>query len=82
MGKKSRAERRHHHDRMKQKVSKFYWIKNWFGTEESREEHIRQMAETRKPCSCLMCGNPRKHWKDKTMQEKRFEEKIWSDDEC
>jgi hypothetical protein len=82
MGNKSRADRRHHHDRMKQKVSKFYWIKKWFGTEESREEHIRQMAETRKPCSCYMCGNPRKHWKDKTMQEKRFEEKIWSDDEC
>jgi hypothetical protein len=32
------------------------------------------MAETRKPCSCYACGNPRKHWKQKTMQEKRFDE--------
>ena len=68
---RSRAERRHHHDRMKQKVSRFHWIKNWFGSKESREEHIRQMTETRKPCSCYMCGNPRKHWNDITIQEKR-----------
>jgi hypothetical protein len=32
------------------------------------------MTETRKPCSCHMCGNPRKHFKEKTMQEKRFDE--------
>jgi hypothetical protein len=31
------------------------------------------MAETRHPCSCHMCGNPRKHWKEKTIQEKRFD---------
>lgn len=71
---KSRAERRHHHERMKNKVSKFHWIKKWFGSNESREDHIRKMAETRKPCSCYMCGNPRKHWKDKTLQEKKFDE--------
>ena len=23
--------------------------------------------------NCHMCGNPRKHWKDKTMQEKRID---------
>jgi hypothetical protein len=33
------------------------------------------MAENRKPCSCHMCGNPRKHHKDKlTMQERRMNE--------
>ena len=73
---RSRAERRHNHGRMLSRVKKFHWLQPefWHGNEASREKHIRQMAETRKPCSCLMCGNPRKHWKDKTMQEKRFEE--------
>lgn len=76
MGKKSRAERRHNHERMIDKVKNFYWLQSdkYWGSEEKRQRHIRKMAETRKPCSCHMCGNPRKHWKDKTMQEKRFEE--------
>jgi len=25
-------------------------------------------------CSCHMCGNPRKHWKEKTLQEKKADE--------
>lgn len=71
---KSRAERRHNHERMLERVKKFRWLQPefWRGEEEAREKHIRQMAETRKPCSCDMCGNPRKRWKDKTIQEKRF----------
>lgn len=24
-------------------------------------------------CSCFMCGNPRKWWNEKTLQERRFE---------
>lgn len=27
-----------------------------------------------KGCSCFACGNPRKHFKEKTIQEKRFEQ--------
>jgi hypothetical protein len=71
---KSRAERRHNHERMLDRVKKFRWLQPefWHGDEKSREKHIRQMAETRKPCSCHMCGNPRKMFKEKTIQEKRF----------
>ena len=29
-----------------------------------------------KDCSCRMCGNPRKYFKEKTIQEKKFEEKY------
>lgn len=73
---KSRADRRHHHQRMIDRVKAFFWMKPkyYHGTEEARQKHILKMAETRHPCSCHMCGNPRKHWKDKTVQEKRFEE--------
>lgn len=72
---RSRAERRHHHERMLNKVKKFFWYKNWSSGEEHKDQHQRRMAETRKPCSCHMCGNPRKHHKDKlTMQEKKMNE--------
>lgn len=28
--------------------------------------------------NCVMCGNPRKMWKEKTMQERSFEQnKLW-----
>jgi hypothetical protein len=76
MGKKSRADRRHHHERMLDRVKGFHWLKQkfWNGSEEEREKHLRKMAETRHPCSCHMCGNPRRMFKEKTMQEKRFDE--------
>lgn len=80
---KTRAERRHHHRRMIDRVKNFGWIRSlrlWNTSEEERDRHIKQMAENRKPCSCYMCGNPRHHQKDKlTMQEKRALQK--SDDD-
>jgi hypothetical protein len=82
MGKKSRAERRHHHHRMLEKVKDFSFYKYGIWDEEEKLRHQRKVAETRTPCSCDMCGNPRKHWKDKTMQEKRFDEKVRTDNEC
>lgn len=83
---KTRAERRHHHQRMLDRVKSFHWLKKkfWNGTDEERELHLKKIAETRHPCSCHTCGNPRKYWKDKTMQEHRFEEKMktdWNEDE-
>lgn len=74
MGKKSRAERRHHHRRMLEKVKDFFIYQNHFWTEEEKLQHQRKLAENRKPCSCYMCGNPRRMFKEKTIQEKRFEE--------
>jgi len=71
---RTRSERRHHHQRMIDRVKKFPWLKSLrhFLSEEQQEEHILQLAENRQPCSCHACGNPRHHHKDKlTMQEKR-----------
>ena len=56
---RSRAWRRHHSFRMKEKAKKvFYW-------------HPKAIyyADNLKPCSCYMCGNPRKYWDEKTFQE-------------
>jgi hypothetical protein len=77
MGKKNRAERRHHHQRMLDKVKKFRIYEWFFWTEDQKLRHQRKVAETRKPCSCDMCCNPRHSDlnKDKlTMQEKRFKD--------
>lgn len=71
---RSRAFRRHHHDRMLNKVKDFDMYQNDFWSEEEKLQHQRKMAETRKPCSCHMCGNPRKVFKEKTLQEKKFDE--------
>jgi hypothetical protein len=84
MGKKSRAERRHHHKRMIDRVKEFFWLKpkHYHGSEEERQKHIRKMAETRHPCSCHMCGNPRKNWNEMTLQEQKAYIKEKFDNEC
>jgi len=71
---KTRAERRHHEQRMRAKVRKNYEVQQHrqFG-EDHYKEVIARRATTRKPCSCWMCGNPRKFFGEKTIQEKRAE---------
>jgi hypothetical protein len=32
---------------------------------------IRTLVNNRQRCSCSMCGNPRKYYNEKTMQEKK-----------
>ena len=97
MGKKSRAERRHHHQRMLDKVKDFFIYQSGFWkTEEDKFQHQRKLAENRKLCSCHMCRNPRRSawYKGEgklTMQEKKMKEdwenlkkdwnNIWNDDE-
>jgi len=39
----------------------------------------RRLRQTGKPCSCTMCGNPRKWRKEQTMQERRNDEKYWKE---
>jgi hypothetical protein len=78
---RTRAERRHHHKRMLEKVKSFSIYNYFFWTEDKKTRHQKKIAETRKPCSCWMCGNPRRFFKDKmTMQEKR-QEHIKHDDD-
>lgn len=32
---------------------------------------VGRHAVDRKPCSCAMCGNPRRYWREVTVQEMR-----------
>lgn len=58
--KDKRRLRRHHLRRMQKKSERIY------GT--------RKFANHLKPCSCWMCGNPRKYEREKTRQEWLHEE--------
>lgn len=53
-----------------QEIKKKKWVKrvisHWRPLDEST---IGFIAHTPHSCSCHMCGNPRKHWKAKTLQE-------------
>lgn len=61
-----RSLRRHHYIRIKNK-RRTYW---WNNVESPREGFV---VDTPTPCSCYMCGNPRKYFKEKTLQEKKFD---------
>lgn len=72
-----RAERRTKLETIKKKVEKYYG-----GTKSDRDKG--RLAHTRTPCSCAMCGNPRKHFKKVTLQEmikdEDFHEQITEED--
>jgi hypothetical protein len=66
---RSRAIRRHHEERVKARVRKYY---GGMGIGSPRQTGI--IAHTRSLCSCWMCGNPRRHLKEVTVQEMRAEQ--------
>ena len=77
---RNKAERLHHRKRITEKVENFEWLQpQYWQNEEARLHHIRLRVETRAPCSCDMCGNARRIWKQKTIQEKRQDQ--YKDDE-
>lgn len=62
----SRAEKFHHRERLK--VNR---RQHWGRDLLNEPEVLARAVNTPKPCSCLMCGNRRKHAHD-TMQERRI----------
>lgn len=73
---KSRSLRRHHAERIKQRIRKqrihcYSWLSN---LDDPRQ--VGRLAHTRKPCSCWMCGNPRRYFNEPTWREKRFDKVI------
>lgn len=66
---RSRAIRRHHEERVKARVRRYYG-----GMAMGSPRHTGKIAHARSLCSCWMCGNPRRHWKEVTVQEMRAEQ--------
>lgn len=62
--KMKRAIRRYHYKRLKYNRKKY-----WFAGKS--EKYLGMCVTTPSPCSCYMCGNPRKYFKSLTMQEKK-----------
>jgi hypothetical protein len=60
----SRAVRRHHEERIKHRVQKYY-----AGVHRGDPRRIGLIAHSRQLCSCFMCGNPRKWLDEPTRQE-------------
>ena len=67
---KKRAIRRDQEIRKKNKAKRIM-KENWgFSKDMITERSVGLTASTHgKPCSCPMCGNPRKYWNEKTRQE-------------
>lgn len=58
-----RSERRYRTQCIKEQ-RKSYW--GWW---KKTDAQLGVLSKTAKPCSCWMCGNPRKHWKQRTLKE-------------
>lgn len=72
-----RAERRHHNERVK---ARFYRINKLSQAWPSDEYHAGLYANHGCNCSCHMCGNPRRHFKQLTMQERKASQESFSCD--
>ena len=70
-----RGQRRARMAREKEKARAF--LRNVWQNDElaADEAYVGKRATTRVPCSCPMCGNPRRHGKSErlTLQERRAE---------
>lgn len=53
---------------MKRKVAEYY-----FGSHKGSMRRIGQLSRTKTPCSCSMCGNPRKYFGELTMRERKWD---------
>jgi hypothetical protein len=60
-----RALRRHHRARLRARRQRTLpWVRG-----DARR--LAQAIDTPVPCSCWMCGNPRRYFNEKTPQERR-----------
>ncbi|PWC73436.1 hypothetical protein TSH58_04505 [Azospirillum sp. TSH58] len=65
-----RARRRHDRARM---VAKAARLRPWAAFPQKGADNLAS-------CSCWMCGNPRRHWLEPTMQERRADQAAQADD--
>lgn len=65
---RGRALRRHHRERIERYVERVLMRVGFVP-----REHVCRYISTRVPCSCWMCGNPRRHFHERTRQERLAE---------
>lgn len=64
--------RRHYHkknlNKVRRMVREIFHIKG-----EDEDKVVCKFLHQRKPCSCMACGNPRRYFGEKTLQEIKSE---------
>jgi hypothetical protein len=63
---RSRSVRRHHERRLKSRTRAYF-----SGIARHNPRVAGKLAHCRTPCSCWMCGNPRRYSGEVTLQERR-----------
>ncbi len=63
-----RALRRHHYRRLKRKRERF---RRDVSSAPTGPHDLGMAVATPKGCSCWMCGNPRRYFREKTLQERK-----------
>ena len=63
---RTRDWRRHQELRIKSRIADYYG-----GYARGNPRAVGRLAHARQPCSCWMCGNPRRHLGARTLQESR-----------
>lgn len=75
---RTRNFRRHNSEKFKRRCQRL--IKNTFADISKNladdRKFVGKLFRNRKSCSCFMCGNPRRHFNEKTVRERRQEQKI------
>lgn len=61
-----RGERRAQRERLKRRRAGYYG-----GVHANNPARLSQLVDTPTPCSCFMCGNPRRKVGELTVQERR-----------
>lgn len=51
-------------------------VEKWCSWHDGDKRIIGIIAKTPRSCSCAICGNPRKHYGERTYQELLFEEEY------
>ena len=72
---RGRAYRRFQEEKHKRRA-RFLFREVFWGHEDIDDRMAGIRAGTRCPCSCMMCGNPRKWLGERTVQERREDVSI------
>lgn len=72
-----RIQQKQNHINKQMKIRKSHG----FPEDEAHKYHKRS-GTTCGDSNCMMCGNPRKFFKERTLQEKRFMQKELYDERC
>jgi len=69
---REKAWRRHQEEKKKSKTQLIFKFGNWWPPNDNNFKRLIGIrSHSPKLCSCWMCGNPRKYFNEKTVQEKR-----------